>query len=69
MRRHSFDPSCPIVIIDENNLWQGFREWMRVKFGQKKGHGQRYPDMMLYKEYDLVNLTRKIRSISLWARA
>ncbi len=28
MRRKSFDPSCPIAIIDEDELWEGFRLWM-----------------------------------------
>jgi uncharacterized protein (TIGR00725 family) len=28
MRRHAFDPSCPIVIIHEKELWHGFRDWM-----------------------------------------
>lgn len=28
MRRKSFNPSCPIVIIDGDDLWQGFQRWM-----------------------------------------
>jgi RNA-directed DNA polymerase len=42
------------------------RWWMHRKRG-KRGSHQGYPDMQLYEKYGLVNLTRTVRRISLWA--
>lgn len=28
MRRKSFNPRCPIVVVDELDQWRGFHEWM-----------------------------------------
>jgi len=53
MRRHSFDPSCPIVIIDENNLWQGFREWMQTELVVRGlWHGNEYNKLSFVRSAD-----------------
>ncbi len=44
------------------------RWWLRRKHGEKGGH-QGYPDMQLYEKYGLLNLTRSIVRIPLWATA
>jgi RNA-directed DNA polymerase len=44
------------------------RWWLRRKRGEKGGH-QGYPDMQLYEKYGLVNLSRAVCRISLWAKA
>jgi uncharacterized protein (TIGR00730 family) len=31
MRRQSFDPDCPIAIIDELNLWHGLSRWVQAE--------------------------------------
>ncbi len=47
MRRNSFDPSCPIVIIDESDLWQGFQKWMDEQLvGRKLWSGTEYKKLL-----------------------
>ena len=54
--------------IVQQHACRRLRWWMRRKHGQAGGH-QGYPDMQLYEKYGLVNLTRTVRRLPLWAKA
>jgi RNA-directed DNA polymerase len=53
--------------VVQQHTCRRLRWWLRRKSGQK-GSGQGYPDMQLYEEYGLMELTKKtIECIPLWA--
>jgi group II intron reverse transcriptase/maturase len=52
--------------VVQQHACRRLRWWLRRKRGQK-GRVQGYPDMLLYEKYGLVNLTRTIRRLPLWA--
>jgi group II intron reverse transcriptase/maturase len=52
--------------VVQQHACRRLRWWLRRKHAQTSS-GQGYPDMKLYKEYGLVNLTRSIRRLPLWA--
>jgi RNA-directed DNA polymerase len=53
--------------VVQQHTCRRLRWWLQRKSGQK-GSGQGYPDMQLYEEYGLVELTKKtINCIPLWA--
>jgi RNA-directed DNA polymerase len=44
------------------------RWWMRRKHKARTGHGQRYPKRELHERHGLVNLSRTVARVPLWAR-
>ena len=53
--------------VVQQHACRRLRWWLRRKHKAKRGQGQRYPDMQLYERWGLVNLTRTVRRLSLWA--
>jgi RNA-directed DNA polymerase len=52
--------------IVQQHACRRFRRWLQRKRGRRGGR-QSYPDMQLYEKYGLVNLSRRVRRIPLWA--
>jgi RNA-directed DNA polymerase len=52
--------------IVQQHTCRRLRRWIRRKHKQRGSH-QGYPDMQLYEKYGLLNLTRTVRRLSLWA--
>jgi RNA-directed DNA polymerase len=52
--------------VVQQHACRRLRWWLRRKRGEGGGH-QGYPDMQLYEKYGLLNLSRAIRRIPLWA--
>ena len=52
--------------VVQQHACRRLRWWLRRKHAQTRSD-QGYPDMKLYEEYGLVNLTRSVRRIPLWA--
>ena len=52
--------------VVQQHACRRLRWWLRRKHGQAGGH-RGYPDMQLYERYGLLNLTRSIARLSLWA--
>jgi group II intron reverse transcriptase/maturase len=52
--------------VVQQHACRRLRWWLRRKRGEKGGH-QGYPDMQLYEKYGLVNLSRTVRRLPLWA--
>lgn len=53
--------------IVQQHACRRLRQWMQRRRG-RRGSPQNYPDMQLYEEYGLLNLTRAIRRKPLWAK-
>lgn len=53
--------------VVQQHACRRLRRWLRRKHRAPSGHGQRYPDMQLYERYGLVNLSRAVRRLPLWA--
>jgi hypothetical protein len=54
--------------VVQQHACRRLRWWLRRKRGEQGGH-QGYPDMQLYDKYGLLNLSRSLRRIFLWAKA
>jgi RNA-directed DNA polymerase len=52
--------------IVQQHACRRLRWWLQRKRGRRGGR-QNYPDMQLYEKYGLVNLSRRVRRIPLWA--
>lgn len=52
--------------VVQQHTCRRLRRWMRRKHGQA-GNVRGYPDMSLYRQYGLVQLTKRIRRLPLWA--
>jgi len=54
--------------VVQQHACRRLRWWLRRKRGEQGSH-QGYPDMQLYDKYGLLNLSRSLRRIFLWAKA
>ncbi len=54
--------------IVQQHACRRLRWWLRRKHKEKRGQGAHYPDMLLYEQFGLVNLVRRVRRLPLWAK-
>jgi len=55
--------------IVQQHACRRLRWWLRRKHKEKCGRGTGYPDVLLYEQWGLVSLFRRVRRLSLWASA
>lgn len=53
--------------VVQQHACRRLRWWLKRKTSKRGGY-QSYPDMQLYEEYGLLNLTKSVRRVSLWAK-
>lgn len=53
--------------VVQQHACRRLRQWMQRRHG-RRGRYRSYPDMQLYEQYGLVNLSRRVRRKSLWAK-
>jgi RNA-directed DNA polymerase len=54
--------------VVQQHACRRLRWWLRRKHKENAGHGPQYPDMQLYEQWGLANLTRCVRRLPLWAK-
>ena len=55
--------------VVQHHACRRFRQWLHRKTHTRRGGPQNPPDLRLYEDYGLLNLVRKIRRKTLWAKA
>jgi RNA-directed DNA polymerase len=55
--------------VVQNHACRRLRQWLQRKHRGRVGTVSRYPNMNLYEDHGLVMLDRRVRRLSLWAKA